>query len=142
MLARALEHPSRLRGRERDRFTERVDGIGRVRRGDRRNHLAAYVVDVRIAAVRKFRRQRMRGEQRRANVDGTFAGQVSRDFQLLKLGRYILTVAGLDLDRRHALGGQRRQTGAALREQQRERPCPRQAARIGGKQAQVAEDGA
>ena len=56
MLARTCEYPLGLRGRERDRFAERIDRIGRVRRRDRWNHFAANIINVGVVAIGEFRR--------------------------------------------------------------------------------------
>ena len=77
--ARRGEHALRLRRREADRFAERIDGVGGTGRGDRGDHVAADVVDVVVGASGELRRQRMRGEQRRAHVDAQLFAQRARD---------------------------------------------------------------
>ena len=66
---RRREHAPRLRRREADRLAEGVDRVGEPGARDRGNHVAAHVVDVVVGATRELRRQRVRGEQRRAHVD-------------------------------------------------------------------------
>ena len=67
-----------------------------------------------IGAPAILRRQRVRGEQRGAHRHREGAPERARDAQHLRLILEREPVAGLDLERRHALAGERRQARRAL----------------------------
>jgi hypothetical protein len=61
--------------------------------GNRRNHLATDELDVIIGAAGEFRRQRVRGKQRRADIDANLGSDAPGGTQQLALGFGIETVA-------------------------------------------------
>ena len=115
--ARGREHAPRLRRREADRLAERVDRIGEPGARRRGNRLAADEIDVVVGAPGEFRRHRVRREQRRPHVDADLGRDAPRRGELPALARGVEPVAGLDLDRRHALARQRREPRPARRDE-------------------------
>ena len=77
MGARRSEHPSRLRGRERDRLAEGIDGIRGARAARPQESCRGKRVDIVVGSPGKFRRQRVRRKQRRAHVDAELPAPAS-----------------------------------------------------------------
>jgi len=110
--ARGLEHATRLRGREADPFAERVDGIDQAFVVQPRQPVD-HGVDVVVGASRELRRQCMRAQIRGTHRDAERLADAARDAQHLALVLDVQAVAGLDLQRGHAVGRARQR----LREQ-------------------------
>ena len=105
--ARGLEHAPRLRRREADAFAERIHRIDQPFRMQSRQP-ADGGVDVAVGIVRELGRQRMRGEIRGPHFDAEAFAQCARDPQHLAFAVEVQPVAGLDLQRGHAIAQQRR----------------------------------
>jgi hypothetical protein len=74
-------------------------------------------VDVVVGAARVFRRQRVGAEEGGADVHRQQFAHAARHAQHLRFRRQVEAVAGLDLERGHALGQQGRDARRALAQQ-------------------------
>ncbi len=87
--AGGVEDPTRLRGRERDRLAERIDGVdqtGCVLGGEP----AANLIDVGVGSTGKFVGQRMGAQRGGSNREGQIATELARGAQapgLMLLGQ-------------------------------------------------------
>ena len=115
--ARRTEEPLGLRDGEGDALAEDVHGIDQALRRAAPAATPGDGVDVVIGAAAILRRQRVRGQERGAHRHREGAPERARDAQHLRLILEREPVAGLDLERRHALAGERRQARRALLEQ-------------------------
>ena len=82
------------------------------------------MVDVGVLVALGFRRQRMRAEEGGAYRNVAFVAEPARRAQRLRLVLEVEPVAGLDLDRRDALGDQRIQPRQRLARRARPRSLP------------------
>ncbi|MNQ96883.1 N-formimino-L-glutamate deiminase [compost metagenome] len=105
-LQRGLEHPFNLRRRERKVLAERIHGIHQAFGCQHRQHAPRDLVDVIIGAPREFRRQGMRGQAGRAHGQGQGVAQPPRHPEHLALVGQVQPIAGLDLQRGHAVAQQ------------------------------------
>jgi hypothetical protein len=111
-----FEHPFCLSRRERDPFAERIDGVDQTLRPQHRHH-AQHLSDVVVRTLREFRWQRMRAQERRADLQRRVPRQRARHAQALAFVFQRQAIARLDLDRRHAFLHQGAQPRQALCQQ-------------------------
>src|SRR6185312_10587997 len=117
MLFRGIEYARRLDRRKADALAERIDRVCELGGGSRGQHLVANQRDVFVGTTGELRRQGMRAEKRRPDVDAVRCRQAPGGAQHLELVRRIESVAGFDLDRGDALGDKTLQPNRALRDQ-------------------------
>ena len=99
---RRLEDPPRLVDREGDAVAEGVDHVGEAFPGRGGQHLVADASDIGLA--RHAGRKGMRAQKARDTRTGLRLAEASRRTQHAQFGFDLEAIAGLDLDRRDALG--------------------------------------
>jgi hypothetical protein len=114
---RGDEHPLDLLRRERQVFAERIHRIHQPFGGQGRKHLGADVLDVVVGAILVLRRQGVGGQAGAAHADRQLGGEATNDPQHLAFAGQVEAVAGLDLDRGHAVAHQAFQTLGGAGEQ-------------------------
>jgi len=116
-LLRGDEYPLDLLRRERQILAERIHRIDQPFGGQCREHLGADVLDVVVSAILVLRRQSVGGQTGAAHADRQLRGEPANDPQDLAFTGQIQTVAGLHLDRGHAVAHQAFQTLGGAGEQ-------------------------
>ena len=104
--ARPLEQAADFRAAEADGLAEPVDRVDQIFARQRRQHLVADQRHVVGAPIRELRRQRVQAQETGAHADAQLAAESTRHAQHAAFAVQLQAVAGLDLQRGHAVGEQ------------------------------------